>query len=111
MLPNLRYARAHERKVIRVFRAELGKCGACEGAAIPRQNRSDPSGGSTYLPLERACSDALENERVGADGGGVGLVWSGGGVENLEFYFYFSGQIFLFAHHLIKYNVNITLKV
>ena len=67
MLPNLRYARAHERKVARGFRAELGKCGACEGAAIPRQNRSVRSGGSTYLPLERACSDALENERVGAE--------------------------------------------
>ena len=67
MLPNLRYARAHERKVARVFRAELGKCGASEGSATLRQNRSVTSGGSTYLPLERACSAAVENERVAAD--------------------------------------------
>ena len=67
MLPNLRYARAHERKVARVFRAGLGKCGACEGAATPRQNRSGSSGCSTYLPLERRCSDAVENERGGAE--------------------------------------------
>ena len=67
MLPNLRYARAHERKVARAFRAELGKCGASEGSATLRQNRSVTSGGSTYLPLERACSAAVENERVGAE--------------------------------------------
>ena len=67
MLPNLRYARTHERKVARVFRAELGKCGASEGAATPRQNRSGRSGCSTYLPLERTCSAAVENERVGGE--------------------------------------------
>ena len=67
MCPNLRYARAHERKVARGLRAELGKCGASEGAATPRQNRSGRSGCSTYLPLERTCSAAIENERVGAE--------------------------------------------
>ena len=67
MLPNLRYARAHERKVARVFRAELGKCGASEGGATPRQKRSGSSGWSTYLHHEPACSDAIESERVGAE--------------------------------------------
>ena len=66
MWPNLPYARAHESKVARVFRAGLGKCGACAGAPTPREKRSGPAGCSTYLPLERSCSDAVENERVGA---------------------------------------------
>ena len=67
MLSNLRYARAHERKVAPVFRDGLGKCGSSDGAATPRPNRSGTSGGSTYLPLERTCSAAVENERVGAE--------------------------------------------
>ena len=40
MLSNLRYARAHERKVAPVFRDGLGKCGSSDGAATPRPNRS-----------------------------------------------------------------------
>ena len=36
MWPNLQYARAHESKVARVFRAGLGKCGACAGVPNPR---------------------------------------------------------------------------
>ena len=66
MWPNLRSTRTHERKVTRVFRAGPGKCGACAGAPSPREKRSGPAGCSTYLPLEQRCSDAVENERVGA---------------------------------------------
>ena len=48
MLSNLRYARAHERKVARVFRDGLGKCGSSDGAATPRPNRQVPSEHSAH---------------------------------------------------------------
>jgi hypothetical protein len=64
--PNLRYARAEDSEVTRVFRAGLVGGGGWLGAPIPCRKRSLSAAHSTTMPCERPESAAAKRARRGA---------------------------------------------